>query len=180
MSTKREKIIWVVITCVGLLAVMNFLQDYFGVSEKKSGYVEIPLLFEQFEMKQELQQKMEVDLKDKRILLDSLMFQLQTINNELDSQEDPAEKDIRKFQNLQQYYLQQKQTVEAYSIEQTEKYDQQILDQLNQYVKDFGDKYEYEYVFGVNNNGTIMYAKQPNNITEEVVTFINARYQGEQ
>ena len=50
--------------------------------------------------------------------------------------------------------------------------------QLNQYVKEFGEKNSYDIIHGANGNGSLMYAKDILNLTEEVKAFINNKYKG--
>jgi outer membrane protein len=82
------------------------------------------------------------------------------------------------FQGLQNYYLQQKELFDGYSQELTMKYDEQILEQLSQYIKDYGFNNDYDYVFGATGDGNILYGAEPADITEEVIEYINASYQG--
>jgi Skp family chaperone for outer membrane proteins len=49
---------------------------------------------------------------------------------------------------------------------------------MNQYVKDFGSKYGYTYIFGADGSGFLMYSLEANNITKEVKEYINSRYKG--
>lgn len=179
---KREWIIWVVL---GLLMISTvYLWTHMPAAPsgesviRKTGYVEVVEVFEAFEMKQELQQKLENDLNAKQAVLDSLMFQLQTLNNALSAKEHPGNEEIQAFQGLQTYYLQQKQLFDGYSQELTAKYDAQILEQLSQYIKDFGLANGYDYVFGATGDGNILYGTEPANITPQVIEYINASYQG--
>lgn len=36
----------------------------------------------------------------------------------------------------------------------------------------------YRYIFGAEGSGVLMYADERNNITKEVIEYINARYKG--
>jgi len=57
-------------------------------------------------------------------------------------------------------------------------YDKEILAQLNQYVRDFGAKNNYEYIFGNDGNGSLMYAQESNDLTRQVTEYINQKYAG--
>ena len=54
----------------------------------------------------------------------------------------------------------------------------QILGQMTQYIKDFGNENGYDFIFGEDNTGTILYGKPTADITSEVIEFINQKYQG--
>jgi len=182
MSSKHEGLLWILVVIalgLGIYSVVNLPKEKEEVAMmNKTGYVDIPVLFQEFEMKQELQGKLEKDLLSKKTVLDSLMFQLQTLNNELEHQEKPTQEDILKFQQLQSYYMQQKEITDNYTLDLTQKYDTQILTQMTQYVKDFGVENGYDYIFGASSDGSIMYAPEPNNVTKEVANYINKKYQG--
>ena len=57
-------------------------------------------------------------------------------------------------------------------------YTDQIWEQLNQYIKDFGTQHKYKFIFGSRGDGNLMYAEEQDNITSEVLTYVNERYQG--
>lgn len=49
---------------------------------------------------------------------------------------------------------------------------------INQYVSDFGKKEGIVFIYGATGDGTLMYADQAYDITEEVIQYINERYEG--
>jgi|TARA_R110000782_G_scaffold270485_1_gene371938 outer membrane protein len=161
---------------IGSFAVWNSFQ--LKTSIETTAFVNLTVLFDRFEMKKEFEAKLKNDLSQKQNELDSLLFQLQGLNNKLSSTEKNNDEDIMRFQQMQNYYIQQKKSVEEYSYTKTQQYDSQILEQLTQYVKDYGEQKKYDYIYGLNNNGNLMYAKEQKDITEEVLTFINDKYQG--
>ena len=48
----------------------------------------------------------------------------------------------------------------------------------NQYIKDYGIQNNYILIFGVSGQGNIMYANDGLDATEEVIEYVNKRYQG--
>jgi outer membrane protein len=60
----------------------------------------------------------------------------------------------------------------------TQSYNEQIWKQLNQYIKEYGEINKYSYIYGATGQGGIMYARETENITEEVISYVNARYEG--
>lgn len=57
-------------------------------------------------------------------------------------------------------------------------YMEQIWKQLNQYLKEYGEKRGYDYILGDNGNGSLYYAKSRHNISEEILKFVNQKYEG--
>ena len=184
MSNKREILLWVLVVISLVVGSASFFTessvagDAFGTELKKVGYVELSKVFEGVEMKLELQQKLEKDLMGKKGLVDSLMFQLSTLKNELENQKEPSKEKIEQFYQLQAYYAKQKETFDQYQLQETQNYDAQILGQMTQYIKDFGNENGYDFIFGDDNTGNILYGRPAADITSEVIEFINQKYQG--
>jgi outer membrane protein len=147
-------------------------------SQPKTGYVLIQDLYNGFEMKKEMEKKYKItkDARDK--ILDSLSFELKMIANQIQSEEEKNKETIKKFEIKREEYFQKKQAFEEDNEMLTKKYDQEILTQLNQYVKDYSSAQGYTYVFGNDGNGSLMYGNEDNNITKEVVEYINNKYKG--
>lgn len=156
----------------------------FGFTKKdtanKTAYVELAVLFDGFDMKKELESKLKKDLAVKQNDLDSIMFILQGLSNKLNTTKENYNENALQFQQLQNYYVQQKKTFDEYSYTKTDQFDKQILEQLTQYVTDYGKLHDYDYVYGATSTGNIMYAKDTKNITKEVLLFINNKYQGKE
>jgi outer membrane protein len=172
---------WIAISAL-VIALAGFIHSWVNadksVAIQKTGYIETTVVFDEFEMKKELQVKLQQDLQTKQYFIDSLMFVLQTMNNQLSSTPNPSSADIQKFQQVQNVYMQQKELFDSYSYEKTAQFDAQIIDQMSQYVRDYGKKNGYDYIFGADGSGAIMYAPDAANITKDVIIYINATYQG--
>jgi len=55
----------------------------------------------------------------------------------------------------------------------------EVLNQIDAYLLEYGKKHKYDYVFGVTDNGNILFAKDANDITEKVLNGLNNNYKGE-
>lgn len=178
----KEKInvVITILVVIGIVVGSFSLWKTYSIENKieKSAYVDLKLIFDGFDMKKELELKLKKDLLQKQNELDSLLFQLQGLNNKLNNTEKKNQEEVTRFQQMQNHYMQQKNAVEEYTYTKTQQFDSQILEQMTQYVKDFGTKNNYHYIYGLNSNGNIMYAQEHKDITEEVLKFINDKYQG--
>jgi outer membrane protein len=45
-------------------------------------------------------------------------------------------------------------------------------------MQDYGKKHGYDFIYGAQGSGNLMYANGQKNITDEVLKYINERYQG--
>jgi len=159
---------------LGLLALVIYQMK----TTPKTGYVVIQDLYNGFEMKKEMEKKYKTtkDARDK--ILDSLSFELKTIANQIQLEEEKNKETIKQFEIKREEYFLRKQTFEEDNEILTKQYDQEILTQLNQYVKDYSLANNYSYVYGSDGSGALMYGDEKNNITKEVVVFINSKYNG--
>ncbi len=58
-------------------------------------------------------------------------------------------------------------------------YQNQIWQQVNTYVKEYGRINDYDFIYGADGKGTLMYAKESSDISLELIEYINKRYKGE-
>ena len=166
-----------------LLVILNILivAGYFiydVATKPKYGYVDIKVAFDQFQLKKDLESKYLVITNERKKVLDSLYIELEKFSNELNSTKDPSKEKIIAFNKQKDEFYTKSKHFEEDNSALSNKYDSEIINQLNQYVKDYGELYSYTFIFGNNMDGSIMQAREQNNVTEEIVAFINDRYNG--
>lgn len=147
-------------------------------SEPKTGYIVIQELYDGFEMKKEMEKKFLAVKNARDKILDSLTLELKVLSQKIQVEQEKNSATLNEFDVKRAEYMQRKQTYEEDNNALSQKYDQEILTQLNQYSKDFGAEHGYTYIYGNDGNGSMMYAKDEKNITKEVIEFINNKYRG--
>jgi outer membrane protein len=163
---------------VGILALITIsLFTYHSLFTKKIGYVDIPKVFNAFEMKKELESKYKQTEAGRKRVLDSLSFSLQMIANKLNSNKNDKNL-VAEFDFRRDDFFKTKKRFEEDNAVLSEQYDKQILGQMSQYILDYGKKNKYDLILGADGNGTLMYADDALNISEEITTYINNRYKG--
>jgi len=156
-----------IVTSIGVNLLVLFLAMLFLFPEKKIGYVSNQALFEQFNGKIELGKKLKRIEDNGRARLDSLALVISVYANNVDKQTEAKQAyKIAEFQFNKKYE------------EQNQLYTNQIWTQINQYLLEYGKKEGYEYIHGTSGNGSLMYGDEANNITEEVLEYINDKYNG--
>ena len=53
-----------------------------------------------------------------------------------------------------------------------------IVSQMKNYIKEYGKKKGYDYVFGTGDAATVLYAKDSYDITKELIKEFNDKYKG--
>lgn len=53
-----------------------------------------------------------------------------------------------------------------------------VINQVNSFITQYGKDKGYDYILGVTDNGNILFAKEGDDITEEVLAYLNDKYKG--
>ena len=148
-----------VVICIALGLAMGFSLALL-YHDDKTVYVENQRIFEAFAGKRELEDKLLKFRKQSKELLDSLqkISQANSISNDW----------IRK--EGERIAFEEQQLVQKYNAE--------IWKEINRLISVFGSENDYQFVFGASGNGSLMYASEGRNVTEEAIKFINAKYSG--
>ena len=133
-------------------------------------------------MKKELEKEYERTQKGRDKILDSLSFNLKLMSkhlNELKNTKVEIPKDeLYQFEYNREEYLKLKKQYQEDNAVLSQKYDNQILAQLTQYVIEYGKKNNYDIILGADGNGSLMYSKETYNISEDIIVHINNKYKG--
>lgn len=156
--------------CVGLAF-------YFRHTSTKVAYVDIQQVYDNFEMKKELEAKFNSAQQVQKGILDSMALSLRLLDNQITSGQG-NDKTSTLFESKKKDFLTQQSYFENQAEGVTKEYSSQIWKQLNQYVKDYGDKKGYDLIVGGNGTGNVMHARESMNITKEVLEFVNEKYKG--
>jgi len=157
MKNRKLSIIIYTVIFVGLLSCQK---------QPKTAYVIMNELFKGFEAKKELEATFFEKQKHQSERLDSLKEKIILLSGK------------EKIAHQKQYN-QLLHTYEQENQQTSQKYDKQIWLQINKYLKEYGIKHHYQYIYGADGSGTIMYADSSQNITKEVLHYLNKKYQGE-
>ncbi len=147
----------------------------------KTAYVQLGKLYENFNMKKELEKKYEKISMSRKNILDSLEINLRSLSGQIEllKENDPARKSkIQDFELLRQDYLMKKKNFSEDTERTSQQYDEEIWKQLNQYVNDYGKENEYTYIYGAQGNGSLMYGSEKEDITGQVNEYVNHKYKG--
>ncbi|WP_418501220.1 OmpH family outer membrane protein [Flagellimonas sp.] len=55
---------------------------------------------------------------------------------------------------------------------------QTLINDVNDYIKEYGAEHGHKIIFGAMGSGNIMYAKEATDITKDVLEGLNNRYNG--
>ncbi len=171
-----QRLLMVVLALLVLLLLI--FQVYQLSRRENTAYINMKEVFNNFEYKKEMEVKLNKTTALRKTVLDSLKIQIEMLS--VKSWQNEKEKEILagRLNGLKQQYEYKQGQFEEENGALIDKYNQEIWDQLNQYIKDYGQGHQYTYIFGTNGDGNLMYAKENKDITKDVLNFVNNKYQG--
>lgn len=143
-----------------------------GMLQKdKFAHIDTEKVFNSFKLTQEYQSRLANLNESRKSILQNLQLSIQDMESRKVSPD-----------SLQQVYAQYRQKSEAFALdEQTElqQYNEQVLTQLRQYMQDFCQVEGYSFLFGSGSNGQLLGAAPEQDVTEELIAFVNLKYLGQ-
>lgn len=168
---------------LGVLCLLGLIYLMSKSSNKSNiAYVETSVLVDGFEGTKAARKQFEEKSKLWQANTDSLVAQWE---NEIKAYEQerssmsPKEIELKEelLRNKQQQLGQYQEAMKRKAAEEDQNMTQTVMNQINDYLKAYGKEQGYTYILGAA-GGNIVYANEAQNITEEVLTGLNAEYQG--
>lgn len=131
-------------------------------SAKKTGFVDIFKLVQEFELQKEYSGEAKKEMDREQSLIDSMVYAEQLRN--------PASYETARQELYTALYRK--------SEERNKEIEKMIWKRLNPYISDFGKEKGYTYIYGANGTGNVLYAAESEDITEELIEYVNKRYHG--
>ncbi len=145
----------------------------------KTGYVDNVKLYNEFELKKELETTFQEMRMENQNSLDSLKRELRVLAEYLDTQKEQDPEKVIRFNNVRQEFLETQESLEMREQELSEEYTNQVWLHINDYVQAYAKEEGYDYVLGGTGQGNVMYAEEDLDITEDLIAFINKKYRDE-
>mgnify|MGYP001550628579 CR=1 FL=1 len=164
----------VVVISVGLSVMLN--GTFSG--GQKIGWISLPEVFNKFEYKSELEKKFKLSEEARKKIIDSLEMNVKITYKTIQALQKPDPELNAKFELQRDAFMQRKEQLESENLNMRNDFNTQILNQLNQYVKDFGKENNYKIILGAEGNGSLMFGNEANDLTAEILIYINEKYKG--
>ncbi len=146
---------------------------YVDVNEMLQGYKRTKIVRAEFE-KKAATMKANVDS-----LLGDWQKELKTYEKER-SKMSKKELELKQelLGNKQQQINNYQQAIQKQLAEEDKKSTQTVVNDINDFVKEYGKKKGYNIIFGAVGNGNIMYAKEGTNLTPKLIELLNVEFEG--
>jgi outer membrane protein len=155
----KMKIVYVLIAIcfICILGLISYVCLY--TNKEKTAYFYNQQVFQSFNGTRELEAKLAHQQQRAKKELDSISHLIHQGRTDLAEQ----------YQKIAATQSQQYQLL-------SEQYTNDIWKFINENVKEYGNQEGYDYIFGASGNGSLMYAKDSHNITDDIISFVNEKY----
>src|SRR5690606_34436850 len=170
---------WAAVIAI-VISISTFL---FVNPSSKQVYVDVNKLIDGYKRTTVVRADFEKKAKSINANVDSLMTDWQ---NELKNYEKERSKMSTKELELKQELLGNKQqqinnyqqAIQKQIQEEDKKATQTIVNDINDYVKEYGKKHKYTIILGASGSGNIMYANEDADLTKVVLEGLNTEFEG--
>lgn len=168
-----------ILLILSLISISLAIGSVFIVFNKsnKVGYVIIQEIYNEFEMKKEMEGKYTTIKNTRKKILDSLQIDISILAKKIEFGK-ADETDRNNFEHKKVEFNKKMRMFEEDNSNLSQELDAQIIKQLNQYVTDYGKEKGYDIILGSTTDGSIMFGTDRFNCTNEVVSYINNKYKG--
>lgn len=180
--TSRLKLILYLSFAISILSFSTGL--YLYLSRPKIAFVYNTRLLTEYSGVKEGKKIYDRKLAELRSNLDTLGKELnadvkkfQSNNKSMSAKEKSLSEDM--LRKKQQDFLNYKKAVEGQIKEEDQKLSSGVINQINSYMLDYAKDHHYDFIFGVNNDGNVLFAKQSVDVTDDVLKGLNHSYKGE-
>lgn len=161
--------------------IISSLAIYFAKSSSELVYVDVNKLIEGYSRTKVAKAEFEKKATKMKGNIDSLVTnwqkELQVYEKERASLS-PKELQLKQelLSNKQQQINGYQEAIQKQIQEEDKKTTQTVINDINDYIKEFGKRKGYKIIFGASGGGNIMYADESSDLTEEVLKGLNAEY----
>ena len=141
-------------------------------------YVQNMKLFSEFDLAIELDSELQSFSKARTHELDSLSMVLESMTNELELMKEIPVEIYQNYNDLRNGLAFREKNYEEELQILSQDYDQQIWERINGYVESYAEENNYDMILGAIGNGSLMYAKDTLDITDELIIYCNKNYSG--
>lgn len=165
-------------------AVALFFSVKVSLDQKKVAYANTTAVLAEYkgtkESQQIYQRKVEVWQGNLDTLVSSYRGEVKKYQSDEKGMSD-KEKDlqIQLLERQEKDLLTYKQSIETKIKEEESLMTSSVIKQVNAYIKEYGKEEGYAMILGVTDDGSVLYGEEQDNMTEELITYINAKYAGE-
>jgi outer membrane protein len=172
------------IIAVTVIGVLFLACKSDGNSSQKTAYIDTEKLMKEYTAAQDIEAKYKEKGKEMGRELDAEIDKFKTeaesfkANAQANGMEWAQKKGAELRQREQQLNMAQQALMRQLQDDSGKELDT-LVKQIKTYIKEYGKKNGYDYIYGTGDAATILYAKDQYDITKDVLTALNEKYKSE-
>lgn len=139
---------------------------YLFYNRSQLAYIDSERVFNEFAMTRDVKKMGDNQIRILKKEIDSLYVVLN----------DPAKKDIS--DSVLRAILKKEENLEHFSKQFTDEESLKIWQRINIYAKDFSQANNYNVLLSKQHNGAVLFADEQNDVSNDFIKYINAKYDG--
>lgn len=162
MISKRSLVIYVSCAAIGALVALAVV---FLRGDREIKYARMSKVFAESSIKRAYEKELKTFEDDSNAKLEELqhVIKRKEMNGEPSEVINPLKAELKDMQV---------QLTKQYT-EKSEAFQASIWEELNQRIEEYGEMMGYTYILGANGDGSIMYGDNAEDITEELIIYLN-------
>jgi len=166
------------LACLVVVAMITLALTVGGKEKNTIAYINNQEVYAAFGLTKDLQKEYNKTFNQRKALLDSMEAKLAGLAKKGEMEKGRDKDELSRVTVMQEELVIRKRQLEQENQALNQKYQVQILEQMNDYLEMFGKEKGLKFLFGANGNGEIMYADPTLDMTSEAIVFINQKYAG--
>ena len=162
---------------VFLLSVLCLFSCTEKAGDSKDVFVYNARVFEEYKGTKLIQQKLIKKQEGQKHQLDSMLAEIQVKESAVQANKLSQEQKVQ-FMTRRNEYQRLMNEYQAGNSEEFQQAQQALWVQINQYIKDYGQEQGYRFIHGATGTGNLMYADTSRDVSNQVIEYINQRYEG--
>lgn len=155
---------------LGLLLLASNV--YLYVNQKRLAYFDYNTVYNNCKLKIKLEKDLMRVGSLRKSELDSLQMELSFLSQKIGTK-NASQDEMDRFEDMKTRFLTYKDKYEQENMQLKDNYFAQIRKEINDKARMFAEKEGYDYLFAATGDGSLMYASENENITEEFQKFID-------
>jgi outer membrane protein len=161
--------------------VLSVVAIYFAKSSSQLVYVDVNKLITGYEKTKVAKAEFDKKANLMKSNVDSLVANWQKeLKNYEKERTSFSPKELKLKQELlgnkQQQINSYEEAIQKKIQEEDKRVTQTVINDINDYIKEYGKGHSYQIIFGASGGGNIMYADESTDLTEEILKGLNAEY----
>lgn len=172
----KSKYIYITFSALTIILASAVLLMW--LSQPKVGYINLKKVYDDFELKKELDDKLISIQTTRQHILDSLQLELTSMSKSVKNPELISDEFKQLYSSKREDYFRMQEQFNQDNEALTRQYMEVIWKRINDYAGDFGKEHGYKMMVGGDGTGAVMYTSDDLDVTQDFLVYANTNYKG--